>query len=80
MKRVALISTDQQTLKDEEHLDTGPLNDALNASGVDSEIAVWHEPRDWSVYDAAIFRSPGTMRNARRSSWTGWGAPRPGCA
>lgn len=58
MKRVALISTDQQTLKDEEHLDTGPLNDALNASGADSEIAVWHEPKDWSVYDAAIFRSP----------------------
>lgn len=58
MKRVALISTDQQALKDEEHLDTGPLSDALNASGVDSEIAIWHEPRDWSVYDAAIFRSP----------------------
>ncbi len=58
MKRVALISTDQQALKGEEHLDTGPLNDALNASGVDSEIAIWHEPKDWSVYDAAIFRSP----------------------
>ncbi len=42
MKRVALISTDQQALKGEEHLDTGPLNDALNASGVDSEIAIWH--------------------------------------
>lgn len=58
MKRVALISTDEQALKDEEHLDTGPLSDALNASGVASEVAVWYEPRDWSVYDAAIFRSP----------------------
>ena len=38
---------------------------------MDSEIAVWHEPKDWSVYDAAIFRSPWDYAE-RTEEFTDW--------
>lgn len=58
MARVGLITTHAEALEGEEHVDTEPLAEALDGSGILAEAVIWHEPRDWSCYDAVVFRSP----------------------
>lgn len=56
--KLGLITTDKDFLKDDNDLEIGLINEALNKSGVDSSPVVWHEEHHWSSYDALIFRSP----------------------
>ncbi len=55
---VALISTDAEYLASDDDTELDFLAEAINSRGLNCEVVVWHEPRDWSRFDALVLKSP----------------------
>lgn len=69
--KIALITTDAAYLATDNDEELGFVNEAINASGLSCEPVVWHEPREWSAYDAAVLKSPWDyhLRLGEFSQW-----------
>ena len=69
IKRLAWVTTREARGLDE---DEPPALNALREAGVEVEVIDWDDPAaDWSGFDRAVVRSPGTTRSACPSSCAG---------